>query len=73
MISPMFKLRSLASLVLQLEGWLQEVRVQPRCSIQKFQHACRLDAIEATVSHKSPEDRAILLLDESLIILLLGA
>src|SRR6476659_5507746 len=32
-----------------------------------------LDAIEATVSHKSPDDRAILLLDESLIILLVGA
>src|SRR6185437_13876592 len=35
--------------------------------------AGRLDAIEATVSHKSPDDRAILLLYESLIILLVGA
>jgi hypothetical protein len=37
--------RALASLVLQLEGRLEEVGVQPRCRIQTFQHACRLDAI----------------------------
>ncbi|WP_247389047.1 MULTISPECIES: hypothetical protein, partial [unclassified Bradyrhizobium] len=42
--------------------------MQPRCGIQAFQHAFCLDAIEATVSHKSPDDRAILLLDESLIV-----
>src|SRR5450631_4821511 len=64
--------RALASLVLQLEGRLEEVGVQPRCGIQAFQHARRLDAIEATVSHKSPDDRAVLLLYESLIILLVG-
>ncbi|MCK1730987.1 hypothetical protein IVA82_39340, partial [Bradyrhizobium sp. 142] len=61
-------LRALAPLVLQLEGRLEEVGVQPRCGIQAFQHAFCLDAIEATVSHKSPDDRAILLLDESLIV-----
>src|SRR3981189_1453097 len=65
-------LRALASLVLQLEGRLEEIGVQPRCPIQTFEHARHLDAIEATVSHKSPDHRAILLLDESLIILLVG-
>src|SRR3981081_4037396 len=62
-----------ASLVLQLKGRLEEVGVQPRCSIQTFQHTRRLAAIEATVSHKPSDDRAVLLLDESLIILLVGA
>src|SRR6202011_412468 len=65
--------RALASLVLQLEGRLEEVGVQPRCPIQTFEHARHLDAIKATVSHKSPDHRAVLLLDESLIILLVGA
>src|ERR1700741_1379305 len=64
---------ALASLVLQLKGRLEEVGVQPRCSIQTFQHTRRLAAIEATVSHKPSDDRAVLLLDESLIILLVGA
>src|SRR5712664_1746664 len=41
-------LRALASLVLQLEGRLEEIGVQPRCSIQTLQHARSLDAIEAT-------------------------
>src|SRR4030081_1332995 len=62
-----------ASLVLQLKARLEEVGVQPRCSIQTFQHTRRLAAIEATVSHKPSDDRAVLLLDESLIILLVGA
>ncbi|MEH2711669.1 hypothetical protein DXU06_45025 [Bradyrhizobium elkanii] len=66
-------LRALASLVLQLEGRLEKVGVQPRCSIQTFKYARRLDTIEPTVSHESPDDRAVLLLDESLIILLVGA
>src|ERR1700747_1098524 len=64
---------ALASLVLQLKGRLEEVGVQPRCSIQTFQHTRRLAAIEATVSHKPSDARAALLLDESLIILLVGA
>src|ERR1700758_2430097 len=64
---------ALASLVLQLKGRLEEVGVQPRCSIQTFQYTRRLAAIEATVSHKPSDDCAVLLLDESLIILLIGA
>src|SRR6202007_2578163 len=64
---------ALASLVLELKGRLEEVGVQPRCSIQTFQHTRRLAAIDATVSHKPSDDRAVLLLDESLIILLVGA
>ena len=63
---------ALASLVVKLEGRRDEVGVQPRCRIQTFQHARRLDTIEATVSDKSPDHRAVLLLDESLIILLVG-
>jgi Aldehyde dehydrogenase family len=62
--------RALASLVLQLEGRLEEVGMQPRCGIQAFQYACRLDAIEATVSHKSP---AIILPDADLDLAIAGA
>lgn len=66
-------LRALVSLVLQLEGRLEKVGMQPRCSIQTFKRARRFDTIEATVSRESPDDGAVLLLDESLIILLVDA
>src|SRR5258707_5183186 len=64
---------ALASLVLQFEGRLEEVGGQPRRSLQTFQPTRRLAAIEATVSHKPSDDRSVLLLHESLIILLVGA
>src|SRR6266511_26552 len=66
-------LRALAPLVLQLERRLEVVRVQPRRRIQTGKDARRLDPLEAAVSDQPPDDRAILLLDEGLIVFLIGA
>jgi hypothetical protein len=64
--------RSFATLLLQLERRLEEVDVQPGRRIKASHHACRFDAVEAAVAHQPAHDRTVLLLDERLVVLLVG-
>ena len=57
----------------QLERGLEEVHVKPRRCI-KAPHRLRcLDAFEAAVTKKAPDNRAVLLLYKGLVVLLIGA
>src|SRR5262249_54444515 len=66
-------LGTFAPLFLQLERWLKEVHVETRRRIEPGHHFRRLNAIEAAVADEPAHDGAVLLLDESLIILLVSA
>src|SRR5262245_16317601 len=61
--------RPLASLLLQLEGRLEEVHVEARRRIEPGQHFRGFHAVEAAVADEPAHDGTVLLLDESLIIL----
>ena len=47
--------------------------MQPRRRVKSRHHLRRLDAVEAAVAHQPPHHRTVLLLDECLIVLLVGA
>src|SRR5260370_6755688 len=64
--------RSFAALLLQLERRLEEVDVEPCRRIEARHHACRFDAVEAAVAHQAPYNSTVLLLDERLVVLLVG-
>src|SRR6516164_2429333 len=59
-------------LLLQLERRLEEVHVKPCRGVEPSYHAGRLGAVEPAVSHESSDDCAVLLLDEGLVVLLVG-
>jgi hypothetical protein len=65
--------RPFATLLLQLEGRLEEVDVEPCRRIEAAHHTCCFDAIEAAVAHQPAYDRTVLLLDERLVVFLVGA
>src|SRR4051812_1429357 len=56
----------------ELEGRLDEIRVQPRSSIQRGQHLHALKTLEPAIADQAPDDGAVLLLDPSLIVLPIG-
>src|SRR5205823_6468487 len=62
-----------APLLLQLERWLEEVHVEPCRRVEPANHASRLNAVKPAISHQSSDDRAVLLLDEGLIVLFVGS
>src|SRR5271168_1241740 len=64
--------RPFAALLLELERRLEEVDVEPCRRIEAAHHACRFEAVEAAVAHKTAHDGTVLLLDERLIVLLIG-
>jgi hypothetical protein len=66
-------LGALAPLVLQLERWLEEVHVEPRRRVEPANHASRLNAVKPAISRQSSDNCAVLLLDESLIVLFVGS
>ena len=66
-------LRALSTFLLELERRLEEVHVLARCRIETRHHAGRLDPIEPPVADEPPDDRAVLLLHEGLIVFLVGA
>src|SRR5271166_1535566 len=61
------------SLLGQLERWLEEVHVEPCRRIEAGHHTGSLDAVEPAVSDQTPDYCAVLLLDEGLVVLLVGA
>ena len=66
-------LGAFAALLLQLERRLEEVYVKARSCIETRKQAGRLDAFEAAIADQSADHSAILLLDMSLIVLLVGS
>ena len=66
-------LGTLAPLLLQLERWLEEVHVQARGRIEPSHDLCRLDAFETAVADQPAHHSSVLLLDECLVVLLVGA
>ena len=66
-------LGSLAPLLLQLERRLEEVHVQARGRIESGHGLRRFDAFEAAVADQPSHNGAVLLLDERLVVLLVGA
>src|SRR5215216_515825 len=65
-------LGAFAPLFLQLERRLEEVHIEPGRRVEPGHHARRRDAVEPAISHQSSDDRAVLLLDEGLVVLLVG-
>src|SRR5215211_3699767 len=65
-------LGAFAPLLLQLERRLEEVHVEPGRRVEPGHHARRRDAVEPAISHQPSDDRAVLLLDEGLVVLLVG-
>ena len=66
-------LGAFAPLLLQLERRLEEVHVEACCRIEPRHDPCRLGAIEAAVADEPAHDGTVLLLDERLVVLLVGA
>src|ERR1700704_417460 len=64
--------RPFAALLLQLERRLEEVDVEPRRRVEADHHARCFYALEAAVAHQAAHDRSILLLDERLVVFLVG-
>src|SRR5713101_2345334 len=64
--------RPFAALLLELERRLEEVDVEPCRRIEATHHTRRFEAVEATVAHQATHDGTVLLLDERLIVLLVG-
>jgi hypothetical protein len=46
--------------------------MQPSRGVKASEHGCRLGALEAAIADEAADDRAILLLDKGLIVLLVG-
>ena len=63
---------ALATLLFELEGRLEEVHMQPRRRVKTRHHAGRLYAVKAAVADQAAHHRAVLLLHERLIVLLVG-
>src|SRR3979411_948252 len=64
--------RPFAALLLQLERRLEEVDVEPRRRVEADHHARCFYALEAAVAHQAAHDRTVLLLDERLVVFLVG-
>src|ERR1700688_1343362 len=64
--------RPFAALLLELERRLKEVDVEPCRRIKAAYHARRFETVEAAVAHQATHNGTILLLDERLIVLLVG-
>src|SRR5262252_1026420 len=64
--------RAFAALLLQLERRLEEVDVEPCSSVEPGHHSRRVRTVKAAVAHWSTHNRAVLLLDECLVVLLIG-
>src|ERR1700688_2839413 len=64
--------RPFAVLLLELERRLKEIDVEPCRRIKAAHHARRFEAVEAAVAHQATHNGTILLLDERLIVLLVG-
>jgi hypothetical protein len=62
-----------ALLLLQLEGWLKQVRVQPRGGVEPRQSLCGHQALETPIANEAPHDRSVLLFDMSPVVLAVGA
>src|SRR5688572_24590625 len=66
-------LGTFAPLLLQLERRLEEVHVEACCRIEPRHDPYRLGAIEAAVADEPAHDGTIFLLDERLVVLLVGS
>ena len=66
-------LGSLASLFLQLEGRLKEVHVETRGRIEPSHGQRCFDTFETPIADQPANDGAVLLLNERLVVLLIGA
>src|SRR5260370_38507232 len=64
--------RPFAALLLGLERRLKEVDVGPGRRIKAAHYARRFEAVEAAVAHQATHNGTILLLDERLVVLLVG-
>src|SRR5215471_4965298 len=65
-------LGAFAPFLLQLERRLEEVHIEPRRPVEPGHHARRRGAVEPAISHQSSDDCTVLLLDEGLVVLLVG-
>ena len=64
---------TLAALLPELKRRLEEVHVQARRRVKTRHHAGRLYSVKATVADQTAHHRAVLLLHECLVVLLVGA
>src|SRR6516164_11000189 len=64
---------ALTMLLPELERGLEEVHVQTRRRVKTRHHAGRLYSIKAAVADQTAHHRAVLLLHERLVVLLVGA